>query len=69
MASVQQLRHAFAALLLGGVLGVALLSSLTLRNALAADRDPAAVTVTDLLGTPSLPCYWQGFWAWCCFIH
>lgn len=49
MASIHRRSHAFAALLLAGLLGVALFS-LTPRNALAADQDPAAVMVTDLLG-------------------
>ena len=50
MASVHRHSHAFVALLLAGLLGVALFFSLAPRNALAAVQDPAAVTVTDLLG-------------------
>ncbi|KZN19913.1 MULTISPECIES: ABC transporter substrate-binding protein [Pseudomonas] len=50
MASVYRRSHAFVALLLAGVLGVALFFSLSPRNAVAAAQDPAAVTVTDLLG-------------------
>ena len=49
MASVHPRRHAFAALLLAGLLGVVGFS-LAPRTALAANPDPAAVTVTDLLG-------------------
>jgi iron complex transport system substrate-binding protein len=49
MASVHPRRHAFAALLLAGLLGVVWFS-LAPRIALAANPDPAAVTVTDLLG-------------------
>ena len=49
MASVHPRRHAFAALLLAGLLGVVWFS-LAPRTALAASPDPAAVTVTDLLG-------------------
>ncbi|MCE6980974.1 ABC transporter substrate-binding protein [Pseudomonas frederiksbergensis] len=50
MASVHRRSHAFVALLLAGLLGVALFFSLAPRNAVAAVQDPAAVTVTDLLG-------------------
>lgn len=50
MASVHRRSHAFVALLLAGLLGVALIFSLAPRNAVAAVLDPAAVTVTDLLG-------------------
>lgn len=49
MASVHPRRHAFAALLLAGLLGV-VWCSLAPRTAFAASPDPAAVTVTDLLG-------------------
>ncbi|KJZ66024.1 ABC transporter substrate-binding protein [Pseudomonas fluorescens] len=49
MASVLRRRHAFTALLLAGFLGVALFC-LAPHTAFAADQDPAAVTVTDLLG-------------------
>ena len=49
MASVHPRRHAFAALLLAGLLGMVWFS-LAPRTALAANPDPAAVTVTDLLG-------------------
>lgn len=49
MVSVHPRRHAFAALLLAGLLGVVWLFLAT-RTALAANPDPAAVTVTDLLG-------------------
>jgi iron complex transport system substrate-binding protein len=50
MASVYRRSHAFVALLLAGMLGAALFFSLAPRNAVAAAQDPAAVTVTDLLG-------------------
>lgn len=50
MASVQRRSHTLTALLLAGLLGTALLSSLTPRHAVAVEQDPAAVTVTDLLG-------------------
>lgn len=50
MASVHRHSHAFVALLLAGLLGVALFFSLAPRNAVAAAQDPAAVEVTDLLG-------------------
>jgi iron complex transport system substrate-binding protein len=50
MASVHRHSHAFVTLLLAGLLGVALFFSLAPRNAVAAVQDPAAGTVTDLLG-------------------
>ncbi len=50
MASVQRRGHALTALLLAGLLGMALCISLAPRNAVATEQDPAITTVTDLMG-------------------
>ena len=50
MTTAQRHRHALAALLLAGLLGVGLCSPIASPRAMAAGQDPASITVTDLMG-------------------
>ncbi|BBP76142.1 ABC transporter substrate-binding protein [Pseudomonas sp. Ost2] len=50
MTTAQRHRHALAALLLAGLLGVGLCSPIASPRAVAAGQDPASITVTDLMG-------------------